>query len=128
MNPKFPPPRVIAVDVDGTLFIRGHVNSKLVAWIKDRKAQGFEVIIWSSRGTKHAKRGAELAGLSGVADVVISKPGYIVDDRAWSWIRFTRVVRSFTESMETPPATKESLATESPHEVTEASIEGRAGT
>lgn len=85
-------PRVLAVDVDGTLFVKGEVNRSVVDFVKGRKTAGFEIIIWSSRGTDYAKKAAALAGLTAVADAVISKPGEIIDDQGWGWIKYTRVV------------------------------------
>ena len=89
---KHPPPRVIAVDVDDTLMVRGRVNAPLVEWCRRKRAEGFALILWSSRGEAHARRAAELAGLEDCFAVILSKPGYIVDDQGWSWVKYTRVV------------------------------------
>ena len=89
---KYPPPKVIAVDVDGTLLIRGEINQKLVDWCKYKKKAGFCLILWSSRGEKHAANIAYKAGLTGVFDTIISKPGYVVDDKGWRWIKYTIVI------------------------------------
>ena len=92
---KYPPPKVIAIDVDGTLLIRvirGEINKKLVNWCKEKKAAGFCMMLWSSRGEKHAANIAEQAGLLDVLDAIISKPGYVVDDQCWKWIKYTRVI------------------------------------
>jgi hydroxymethylpyrimidine pyrophosphatase-like HAD family hydrolase len=90
---KYPPPRVIAIDVDDTLFSRGQLNEPLVGWIKEKAAAGYEVFIWSSRGTAYARESAAKAGLSDIIAAALSKPGYIVDDQGWNWIRYTRVVQ-----------------------------------
>ncbi len=90
---KYPPPKVITVDVDGTLFSRGVANQKLIEWCRTKKDSGFFMILWSARGEKYAIRAAEKAGLDKVFDCIISKPGYIVDDKGWSWIKYTRVVK-----------------------------------
>ena len=90
---KYPKPRVIAVDVDGTLFVNGELNESLVKWCKEKKDQGFHLMLWSMRGEKHARKAASIAGLLEVSDVITSKPGYIVDNDGWSWIKYTEVVR-----------------------------------
>ncbi len=84
--------KVIAVDVDGTLLHRGIVSKRLVAWCKAKKNEGFAMILWSSRGEKHAINAAKQAGLENVFDHILSKPGYIVDDKGWSWVKFARVI------------------------------------
>ena len=96
---KYPPPRVIAIDVDGTLQHRGSPNNPLIAWCKERKADGFTMMLWSSRGEDHARRYAELFGVTDLFDLICSKPGYIVDDQGWGWIKYTRVIRSVGDSV-----------------------------
>lgn len=92
---KYPPPKLVAVDVDGTLIINGIVNADLVKWIKQKSCEGFKLMLWSARGEDHARKAADMAGLSDVFDFIISKPGYIVDDRGWSWIKYTRVISDY---------------------------------
>jgi hydroxymethylpyrimidine pyrophosphatase-like HAD family hydrolase len=88
-----PPPRVVAIDVDGTLLTEGgQINDRVVEFARAKKSDGFEVWLWSSRGEAHARRAAEMAGLSDVFDHILSKPGYIVDDQGWRWIQYTRVI------------------------------------
>ena len=29
-----------------------------------------------------------------IFDHVLSKPGYVLDDKGWTWIKFTRVIKS----------------------------------
>ena len=53
---KHPPPKVIAIDVDGTLLINGARNARLIECITARKAEGFVLHLWSSRGEAHALR------------------------------------------------------------------------
>ncbi len=95
MQQKYPPAKVIAIDVDGTLITKGVVNDDLVAWCIDRKNEGFCMILWSARGEKHAKNAAKITNLEGVFNHILSKPSYIVDDKGWSWIKYTRVIKSF---------------------------------
>ena len=98
VNAPYPPPRVIAIDVDGTLQIGGEANARLIEWCRQRKADGFQLILWSARGEAHARRYAEAFAVADLFAVICSKPGYIVDDLGWGWIRHTRVIRSFSDS------------------------------
>jgi hydroxymethylpyrimidine pyrophosphatase-like HAD family hydrolase len=84
--------KVIAVDVDGTLLINGSINQSLVEWCISRKDDGFCMILWSARGEKHAKNICKLSKLETVFDYVISKPAYVVDDKGWSWTKYTKVI------------------------------------
>jgi ribonucleotide monophosphatase NagD (HAD superfamily) len=94
MKTTFPTPRIIYVDVDGTL-INGVVpNASLVAWLRQRKADGFRLFLWSMRGDEHALAAATLAGCVDVFDAILPKPGHILDDKGWAWIRDTNWVRS----------------------------------
>lgn len=87
-----PPTRLIAVDVDGTLHAGGQLNDALVAWCRQRKAEGFGLMLWSARGEAHALHAVETFGLHGLFDHVLGKPGYLVDDKGWAWIADTVVV------------------------------------
>jgi hydroxymethylpyrimidine pyrophosphatase-like HAD family hydrolase len=99
MQQKYPPSKVIAIDVDGTLIINGVVNDDLVAWCKARKNDGFCMILWSARGEKHAKNAAKTTKLEAVFNHILSKPSYIVDDKGWSWIKYTRVIKSLVNKV-----------------------------
>ena len=94
---KHPPPKVIAVDVDGTLIIDGEVNAELVDYCRRKKSEGYTMILWSSRGKENAERAAKQSGLEDVFNILMSKPGYIVDDKRWSWTKYTRVVQDYNE-------------------------------
>ena len=87
-----PPQRCIAIDVDGTLLIRGRLNQPLIEWVKQKKEEGFETILWSARGKDHAAKVANHFGIGDSFDSILSKPGYIVDDLGWKWIKYTRVI------------------------------------
>lgn len=91
--PKFPPNRCIAIDVDGTLIRNGRLNRKLADWAKDKKEEGFDVILWTARGRAHAERVAVEHELTGHFTAIVGKPGYIVDDVGWSWIKYVAVVK-----------------------------------
>jgi len=86
------PPKCVAIDVDGTLVTRGCLNHKVADWAKARKSDGYEVLLWSSRGKRHAKDIAEHFKIKEYFTSIISKPSYIVDDKGWAWIKFTRVI------------------------------------
>ena len=92
-NRKYPPTKCIAVDVDDTLFRRGSCSAGLVDWAGQRKAEGFDLILWSAQGRRHAEDAAKASGTLDLWTAIIGKPGYIVDDQGWKWIRFTKVIR-----------------------------------
>ena len=89
---RLPPPRVVAVDVDGTLVIGGAVNRALVRRVRAMSEAGYDVIVWSMRGRIYAERAAHATGLSDVATCV-GKPGVIIDDKGLEWLRESHVVR-----------------------------------
>jgi len=93
----FPPTKCIAIDVDGTMLVQGKLNVKLAAIAKQMKLEGFEVILWSARGKKHAEHVASSLGVTDCFTVIISQPGYITDDMGWGWIKFTRWLKSYEE-------------------------------
>lgn len=90
---KLPPPKVIAVDVDGTLSLDGRPNPKAIAYCEARKAEGYSLTLWSARGESYARQTAEAFGVVSLFDHILSKPGYILDDLGWGWIKFTVVIR-----------------------------------
>jgi len=89
-RPKYQPQKVVYVDVDGTLLIDGKCNNHLVAVLTDLKAEGYELILWSARGKEHAQKAAGLTRTVGLFDIVLTKPGYVVDDKGWTWTRFVK--------------------------------------
>ena len=89
--------KTIAVDVDGTLLIRGKANSKLIDWLRKKKSDGFDLVLWSARGEEHARRVSERFEISELFTVILSKPGHIVDDKGWNWVRFTKLIRRFSK-------------------------------
>lgn len=88
MIPKYPMPKWVFVDVDGTLIKEGVLNQRLVDWCKERKQEGFKIVLWSNQGIEHATQAAASANVTDIFDFIISKPGYIVDDKEWSWANF----------------------------------------
>lgn len=86
--------KTIAVDVDGTLINAfGDINQSVLKYCADRKAEGFFIILWSARGKKHAEAQAARGNALDLFDVIISKPGMILDDKGWTWTKHTRLVR-----------------------------------
>lgn len=82
-----------AIDVDDTLLINGKANDDLVEWIERKKKEGTELVLWSARGRDYAQEIAERLEVDHLFDAIISKPGVIVDDKGWGWIKYTRVIR-----------------------------------
>ena len=95
-----PPPRVIAVDVDDTLHSKAGCNRRLIAWCEQQKTAGFYLMLWSSRGEAHARNRARQCGVADLFHLICSKPGYVVDDQGWGWIKYTKVVTSINEAAE----------------------------
>lgn len=89
---KYPTTRTICVDVDGTLICRGEINARLVEWCRQRKADGFVLMLWSARGQQYAASIAERHGVTDVFDHIISKPGYVVDDMGLGWTKYIKTV------------------------------------
>ena len=87
------PPRIIAVDVDGTLHIGGEPNAAAIELLEQKKAEGFKLMLWSMRGERHARAIATQCGCLDLFDVVTGKPGYVLDDEGWRWTRRTVVLR-----------------------------------
>ena len=96
---KHPPTKCIAIDCDGTLVSNGVVRMGVINLAYDYKARGFDVILWSARGRAYAERVANWTGTTDIWTAIIGKPGYIVDDQGWKWIRFTKVIRQLLPSV-----------------------------
>ena len=90
LNMKYPPPRWVFVDVDGTLVQYGVLSMEVVAWIKEARRRGFRFVLWSARGQEYARASAERHEVIGLFEHIISKPGYIIDDKGWEWVRYTK--------------------------------------
>lgn len=97
--PKFPPTKTIAVDVDGTLHTNGVLNRRVVEFCEQKTASGFSLFLWSARGKDYAQSAAVRFGVAGLFDDVISKPGFVLDDQGWNWIKYTRVIRSLRDDL-----------------------------
>jgi hydroxymethylpyrimidine pyrophosphatase-like HAD family hydrolase len=90
---KYAPTKSIGIDIDGTLLIGGELNKPLIEWAKTKRNKGFDVVLWSARGRKYAEKVADRHQISDVFTAIIGKPGYIVDDLGWQWIKYTKVVK-----------------------------------
>jgi len=84
---NYPERKTIFVDVDGTLLINNQINRRLTSWIKTQWLDGYEIIIWSMQGAKYADKICRKANLENYVTHCISKPGTIVDDEGWTWIK-----------------------------------------
>lgn len=63
--------------LNGTYEIHmGNVNI-----LKEYKARGYSIIIWSARGSSWAAKTADAVGLSEVADFYLAKPTKYIDDK-----------------------------------------------
>ena len=94
------PRKTIAVDVDGTLLLEGGGrNEAVIAWLRIQHAAGYKLLLWSGRGEGHARAAAEFCGVTSLFCVILEKPGYILDDHGWNWVRFTGVVRSLEKAL-----------------------------
>ena len=82
--------KVVAVDIDGTLWGRTGLNLALLAKLKEVKAAGYQLMLWSARGTDYARAFEAQHIEAGLFDVVIGKPMHVADDRGWDWVRYTR--------------------------------------
>jgi hydroxymethylpyrimidine pyrophosphatase-like HAD family hydrolase len=83
----------IFVDVDGTIHNNGRIIVPVLNFCQRKKQDGFSLVLWSARGQEHAQKAVELFKIGGLFDYVISKPGGIVDDRGWSWIKYARAIK-----------------------------------
>lgn len=50
-------------------------------------------MLWTARGEEYAKNFVSVYGLEDLFDIVTGKPDAIVDDKGWSWIKYTRIIR-----------------------------------
>jgi len=101
------------VDVDGTLLIwpqpdpsrpppaplipydRAEIDHEVVRALRRWKAANpdGQLIVWSMRGRKHAERAVGVCDLADVVDLVLAKPGTMIDDAPWLvWFRDMRLL------------------------------------
>jgi len=91
-KPKYTPRKVVYVDVDGVLLIGGAYSNDNVDRVKELHHNGFELVLWSSRGREHAERVAKETEITELFTAILSKPSYIIDDKGWTWTRFVRCI------------------------------------
>lgn len=97
MTHSLPAPRVLAVDVDGTLSNRGHLNTAVLEFVRRRRAEGFQTLLWSMRGEGYARAAAAAFACQADFDHILGKPGYILDDQGLLWMRDAHIVRDLTQ-------------------------------
>ena len=99
--------KVVAVDIDGTLWGRTGLNLALLTRLREVKAAGYQLMLWSARGTDYARAFESQHIEAGLFDVVIGKPAFVADDRGWDWVRHTRPLKM--AQIEQPTPHKESF-------------------
>lgn len=78
-NPNFKTVKIVD-PYDGKL-LKLKVHAGHVKVLKDRKARGSFVIVWSAGGYKWAKAVVEALGLTSYVDLICSKPLMYIDDK-----------------------------------------------
>ncbi len=89
---RFERRKVAYIDVDGTLYLNGSLNTRLVTFLHKLKSQGWEINLWSANGKQHAERAALQANCSNIFDNILTKPSLVVDDLGWSWVKYTECI------------------------------------
>ena len=89
---QYPRRKTIFFDVDDTLKLKSGLNTKLVEWCRTQIDDGYELVLWSARGKQYATDYAKRHGIADMFQDIVSKPGYIVDDQGWTWIKYTKRV------------------------------------
>lgn len=98
--------KIVYVDVDDTLIFSASEKPNLpcsypvqiggctwviytphIEMIKDFKARGHTVVVWSQGGAEWTEMVVKVAGVEGWVDLVISKPDWYIDDKpAFEWL------------------------------------------
>lgn len=71
--------------------IRLRPNHKHIKLLKDHKARGYGVIVWSAGGSAWARAAVEALELESYVDVILAKPAKFVDDLQATEILGTRI-------------------------------------
>ena len=73
---------VIYVDVDQTLIVSMAPNFELIDKIREWKAKGRSIIVWTSNadGVAHAIKAVKFCEIEDLVDLCLPKPHTIVDD------------------------------------------------
>ena len=67
---------------------------KNIDLIKEIRAVGWEIVVWSQGGVSHAERCVKLLGIEDLVDVIISKPTIYVDDLPFEQQMIKRVYKT----------------------------------
>jgi len=90
---KYPFRKWIYIDVDGTFSFAPEIIS---LWARQMKDDGYKMILWSARGQDHAKAWADAYNCADIFEAILSKPGHIVDDQGWKWIKYTNIINKIS--------------------------------
>tara|TARA_R110000782_G_C14805709_1_gene412294 strand:- start:2411 stop:2695 length:285 start_codon:yes stop_codon:yes gene_type:complete len=93
MSQKFPKPKIIYADIDGTLLINGRLNRALISRLRENKSEGYKIYLWSMQGLTYAEKFADTHKITDLFEQILPKPGFIVDDMGWGWTKYTRKLR-----------------------------------
>ena len=55
-------------------------NPLIVDYLKQKKKEGFTIVLWSIGGVEHCKWAAELCRIHDIVDHYIAKPSILIDD------------------------------------------------
>ncbi len=67
---------------------------KNIDLIRELRAVGWEIIVWSQGGVEHAERVVKLLKIEDLVDVIVSKPSLYVDDLPLEQQNLKRVFKS----------------------------------
>jgi hydroxymethylpyrimidine pyrophosphatase-like HAD family hydrolase len=79
MHKVKPNSRTVTVDFYGEMKEFG-VHEEHVKLLKNYKARGFIIVLWSGNGYKHAETVAKALNLEPYVDYVMTKPNRVIDD------------------------------------------------
>jgi len=85
-------PKAVYVDVDGTLIDRGRLNARLVEQLVIQRSTGWFIALWSSRGLAYAQAAAKDHNITDLFDVILPKPGIMIDDQGAGWLKYVRLI------------------------------------
>jgi len=71
----------IDICVRGSIIQRAVPNEYNIKFVKEFKARGHTIIVWSAGGWEWAKYAIKILKLEDVVDVVMSKPDWYIDDK-----------------------------------------------
>ncbi len=77
-NWNYPKKKQSFVNIDG---IRFYIHKRHVTLLKEFKARGFTIILWSAGGSEWAKTIAIQLKLEPIVDFIMDKPNWYIDDK-----------------------------------------------